>query len=81
MTLSPDIKHNFFIEEDILKLGELIKQYREQNNQTSKKVKYNSIKNNELGKEIKSLKKTTNKVVIEKTKKQKLKNDSSTRLF
>ena len=42
-------------EEDILKLGELIKKYREQNSQTSKKVKYNSIKDNELGKEIKSL--------------------------
>lgn len=47
--------NEIYIEEDILKLGELIKQYREQNNQTSKKVKYNSIKNNELGKEIKSL--------------------------
>lgn len=44
-----------YIEEDILKLGELVKQYREHNNQTSKKIKYNSIKNDELGKEIKSL--------------------------
>ena len=40
---------------DILKLGELIRKYREQNSQTSKKVKYNSIKDNELGKEIKTL--------------------------
>ena len=44
-----------YVEEDILKLGELIRKYREQNSQTSKKVKYNSIKDNELGKEIKSL--------------------------
>ena len=43
------------MEEDILKLGELLNQYRKQNNQVSKKIKYNSIKNNELGKEIKSL--------------------------
>ena len=34
-------------------MGELIKKYRDQNNQTSKKIKFNSIKNNELGKEIK----------------------------
>ena len=47
--------NEIYVEEDILKLGELVKQYREQNNHTSKKVKYNSIKNNELGKEIKSL--------------------------
>ena len=44
-----------YVEEDILKLGELVSLYREQNNQSSKRVKYNSIKNNELGKEIKSL--------------------------
>ena len=47
--------NEIYVEEDILKLGELIKKYREQNNQTSKKVKYNSIKDNELGKEIKTL--------------------------
>lgn len=47
--------NEIYVEEDILKLGELIKQYRNQNNQTSKKVKYNSIKNTELGREIKSL--------------------------
>ena len=43
------------IEEKILKLGNLLKQYRSLNNNTSRKIKYNSIKNNELGKEIKSL--------------------------
>jgi len=56
--------NEIYIEEDILKLGELIKQYREQNNQTSKKVKYNSIKNNELGKEIKSLTKEIKKYLF-----------------
>lgn len=56
--------NEIYIEEDILKLGELIKQYREQNNQTSKKVKYNSIKNNELGKEIKSLTKEIKKFLF-----------------
>ncbi len=44
-----------FIEEKIMKLGILVKEYRNQHNQTSQKVKFNSIKNNELGKEIKSL--------------------------
>lgn len=44
-----------YVEENILKLGELLKQYRSQNNQISKNIKYNSIKNNELGKEIKKL--------------------------
>lgn len=48
-----------YVEEDILKLGELLNEYRNLNNQSSKKVKYNSIKDNELGKEIKSL---TNKI-------------------
>ena len=43
------------IEEKILKLGCKLKEYRELNNNTSLKIKYNSIKNNELGKEIKSL--------------------------
>lgn len=56
--------NEIYVEEDILKLGELIKQYREQNNQTSKKVKYNSIKNNELGKEIKSLTKEIKKYLF-----------------
>lgn len=51
--------NELYVEEDILKLGELVKQYRELNNQKSKKVKYNSIRNDELGKEIKSL---TNKI-------------------
>ena len=44
-----------FIEEDILRLGELVKSYRDMNNQFSKKIKFNSIKNNNLGKEIKLL--------------------------
>lgn len=56
--------NEIYIEEDILKLGELIKQYREQTHQTSKKVKYNSIKNNELGKEIKSLTKEIKKYLF-----------------
>ena len=47
--------NEIYIEEKILKLGELLKRYRDLNNQTAKKVKYNSIKNNELGKEIKVL--------------------------
>ena len=51
--------NELYVEEDILKLGELVKQYRELNNQKSKKFKYNSIRNDELGKEIKSL---TNKI-------------------
>lgn len=53
-----------YIEEDILKLGELVKQYREHNNQISKKIKYNSIKNDELGKEIKSLTKKIKKYLF-----------------
>lgn len=53
-----------YVEEDILKLGELVKKYREQNNQASKKIKYNSIKNNELGKEIKSLTKEIKKYLF-----------------
>lgn len=53
-----------YVEEDILKLGELLKQYRKQNNQTSKKIKYNSIKNNELGKEIKTLTKQIKKYLF-----------------
>ena len=51
--------NELYVEEDILKLGELVKRYRELNNQKSKKVKYNSIRNDELGKEIKLL---TNKI-------------------
>lgn len=41
------------LEEKIIKLGFLVEQYR--GDKTSKKVKYGSIKNNELGKEIKKL--------------------------
>lgn len=44
-----------YVEEDILKLGELLNKYRNEFNQSSKKIKYNSIKNNILGKEIKTL--------------------------
>ena len=47
--------NEIFIEEKILKLGELLKQYREINFQNSNRVKYNSIKNNNLGTEIKKL--------------------------
>lgn len=47
--------NEIFIEEKILKLGELLKEYRNFNNQSSKKAKYNSIRNTELGKEIKGL--------------------------
>ncbi len=53
-----------FIEEKILKLGELVKEYRSINNQNSNKVKYNSIKNNELGKEIKCLTKDIKKYLL-----------------
>lgn len=41
------------LEEKIIKLGFLVEQYR--GDTTSKRVKYGSIKNNELGKEIKKL--------------------------
>lgn len=41
------------MEEKIIKLGLLVDEYR--TNKTTKKVKYGSIKNNELGKEIKTL--------------------------
>lgn len=47
--------NDFYIEEDILKLGQLLKEYRNLNEQDSKRIKYNSIKNNKLGKEIKQL--------------------------
>ena len=53
-----------YVEEDILKLGELLKEYRNLNNQSSKKIKYNSIKDNELGKEIKSLTNKTKKYLF-----------------
>lgn len=43
------------IEEKILKLGDLLQEYRNLNNHFSKKVKYNSIRNTLLGKEIKKL--------------------------
>ena len=56
--------NDIYIEEYILKLGELVKQYRNFNNQKSKKVKYNSIKDNELGKEIKYLTKEIRKYLF-----------------
>lgn len=46
---------DIYLEEDILKLGGLVKEYRTINNQKSKRIKYNSIKNNKLGSEIKQL--------------------------
>ncbi len=56
--------NEIFVEEKILKLGELLKEYRSLNNQTSKKIKYNSIKNNDLGKEIKLLTKDIKKYLF-----------------
>ena len=56
--------NEIYVEEDILKLGELLKQYREKNNQSSKKVKYNSIKNDKLGSEIKFLTKKIKKYLF-----------------
>lgn len=47
--------NEIFVEEKILKLGELLKQYRKLNIQKSKRIKYNSIKDTDLGKEIKKL--------------------------
>lgn len=47
--------NEIYVEEKILKLGVLLKNYRIANNQDSNRVKYNSIKDNKLGKEIKSL--------------------------
>ncbi|MDO5568586.1 MAG: hypothetical protein Q4G04_00535 [bacterium] len=52
---------DIYTEEQILKLGDLLKKYRNINNQSSKKIKYNSIKNSELGKEIKYLTKEIKK--------------------
>lgn len=56
--------NEIFVEEEILKLGELLKEYRSLNNQTSKKIKYNSIKNSDLGKEIKLLTKDIKKYLF-----------------
>ena len=41
-----------YVEEDILKLGQLLKKYRDMNNNTSARIKYNSIRDDELGSEI-----------------------------
>jgi len=54
-----------FIEEKILKLGALLKQYRQVNNNTGKKIKYNSIKDNSIGKEIKELTKDIKKYLFQ----------------
>lgn len=53
-----------FIEEKIMKLGELVKEYRSINNRSSNKIKFNSIKNNDLGKEIKLLTKEVKKYLL-----------------
>lgn len=45
--------NNILNEEKIIKLGFLVEQYR--NDKSCKKIKYGSIKNNELGKEIKKI--------------------------
>ena len=52
---------NIELEEKILKLGELITNYRSTNNNGNTRIKYNSIKNNELGKEIKKITKDIKK--------------------
>jgi len=54
-----------FIEEKILKLGALLKEYRQMNNNTGKKIKYNSIKDNSIGKEIKELTKDIKKYLFQ----------------
>ena len=56
--------NEIYIEEDILKLGELLKEYREKYNQSSDKIKYNSIKNDRLGQEIKTLTKRIKKYLF-----------------
>lgn len=60
------------LEENILKLGELLKQYRSNINSDSKKIKYNSIKKTELGKEI---------LLLTKNIKQYLYNDSNSKII
>ena len=53
-----------FIEEKIIKLGALLKKYRTLNNNSNNRIKFNSIKNNELGKEIKNLTKDISKYLL-----------------
>ena len=48
--------NDFYIEEKIIKLGTLINDYRNSNNQSSKRVKFNSIKSNEIKKLTKEIK-------------------------
>lgn len=56
--------NEIFVEEKILKLGQLLKEYRSLNNNSSTKIKYNSIKNTELGKTIKTLTKEIKKYLF-----------------
>jgi len=58
-----DIK-NIELEEKILTLGKLLKEYRGDN---GKKIKYNSIKNNENGKKIKKLTREIKKYLFSET--------------
>ena len=53
-----------FIEEKILKLGELLKEYRQINSQNSNGIKYNSIKNDDIGRKIKVLTKEIKKYLF-----------------
>ena len=53
-----------FIEEKILKLGELLKEYRKINSQNSNGIKYNSIKNDDIGRKIKVLTKEIKKYLF-----------------
>lgn len=64
--------NDIYLEEDILKLGELLKKYRENHNQLSSKIKYNSIKDDKIGKEIKILTKKIKKYLF---------NDESSELY
>lgn len=49
--------NEIYVEEKILRLGQLLSVYRESKNQTSKKIKYNSIKDGEIRKLTKEIKK------------------------
>lgn len=57
--------NEIIFEENILKLGLLLDEYRNTFNQDSKGVKYNSIKNNKLGREIKKLTKDIKSYLFE----------------
>ena len=49
---------DIYLEEDIIKLGELVKKYREKINHKSNKINYNAVKNTKLGNEITKLTKS-----------------------